>query len=128
MPDLIAFLEKNGFYPRREDIEAILRRLDHDANKMLSFEEFCEAVGPETSKEEDDEESKDAHQFERTNESPLRKAQEEQADSEANEEPTQSPSSPRAIEKSKKGSYSKQAQPATSSKTEDKKAKASGDK
>jgi len=71
MPDLIAFLEKNGFYPRREDMEAILRRLDHDANKMLGFEEFTEAVGPEPGKE-DDEESKEAHQFERTNESPLR--------------------------------------------------------
>lgn len=59
MPDLIAFLEKNGFYPRREDVEAILRRLDHDANKMLGFEEFCEAVGPEAGKD-DDEESKDA--------------------------------------------------------------------
>lgn len=42
MPDLISFLENNGFYPRREDIEAILRRLDHDANRMLSYDEFCE--------------------------------------------------------------------------------------
>ena len=57
--------------------EAILRRLDHDANKMLSFEEFCEAVGEEPSNDEDEAESKDAHQFERNNESPLRKAQEE---------------------------------------------------
>jgi hypothetical protein len=47
MADLIYFLEKNGFYPRREDVEAILRRLDHDANKMLSFEEFSEVVGTE---------------------------------------------------------------------------------
>jgi Ca2+-binding EF-hand superfamily protein len=94
MPDLIVFLEKNGFYPRREDIEAILRRLDHDANKMLSFEEFCEVVGPEPNNGDDDEESKDAHQFERTNESPLRKALEEQVDSEANDEPTQSLSTP----------------------------------
>ena len=74
MPDLIYFLEKNGFYPRREDIEAILRRLDHDANKMLSFDEFCELTGPESGEGPDeDEESKDAAQFERTNESPLRK-------------------------------------------------------
>ena len=42
MPDLITFLENNGFYPRREDIEAILRRLDHDANRMRSYDEFCE--------------------------------------------------------------------------------------
>lgn len=42
MPELISYLEKNGFYPRREDIEAILRRMDHDANRMISYEEFCE--------------------------------------------------------------------------------------
>jgi hypothetical protein len=30
--DLSYFLERNGFYPRREDIEAILRRLDHNAD------------------------------------------------------------------------------------------------
>lgn len=45
MADLIAFLERNGYFPRREDVEAILRRLDHDANKMLSFDEFIEVVG-----------------------------------------------------------------------------------
>ena len=42
MPELISYLEKNGFYPRREDIESILRRLDHDANRMISYEEYCE--------------------------------------------------------------------------------------
>jgi hypothetical protein len=42
MPELIAYLERNGFYPRREDIESILRRLDHDANRMISYEEYCE--------------------------------------------------------------------------------------
>ena len=42
MPDLIFYLEKNGFYPRREDIEAILRRMDHDANRQLTYDEFCE--------------------------------------------------------------------------------------
>jgi hypothetical protein len=81
MPDLIYFLEKNGFYPRREDIEAILRRLDHDANKMLSFEEFCELTGPEPEDNDDDEESKDAGKMsERTNESPLRNKKDEGAD------------------------------------------------
>ena len=39
---LINFLESNGFYPRREDLEAILRRCNHDANLMLNYEEFCE--------------------------------------------------------------------------------------
>ena len=42
MPDLIYYLERNGFYPRREDIEAILRRMDHDANRQISYDEFCE--------------------------------------------------------------------------------------
>ena len=92
MPDLIYFLEKNGFYPRREDIEAILRRLDHDANKMLSFEEFCELTGPEPEDHDDDEESKDAGKMsERTNESPLRNKREEGAD----EDPKEAFTSPR---------------------------------
>ena len=42
MPDLIAYLEKNTFFPRREDIEAILRRCDHDANRTISYAEFAE--------------------------------------------------------------------------------------
>ena len=42
MPDLIFYLERNGFYPRREDIEAILRRMDHDANRQITYDEFCE--------------------------------------------------------------------------------------
>lgn len=42
VPDLIHYLERNGFFPRREDVEAILRRVDHDANQMISYEEFCE--------------------------------------------------------------------------------------
>ena len=44
MPDLIHFLEDNGFYPRIEDLEAILRRCDHDADSALSFTEFCEVI------------------------------------------------------------------------------------
>ena len=42
MPDLIFYLETNGFYPRREDVEAILRRMDHDANRQINYDEFCE--------------------------------------------------------------------------------------
>lgn len=42
MPDLISYLERNSFFPRREDIEAILRRCDHDANRQISYAEFCE--------------------------------------------------------------------------------------
>lgn len=44
MPDLIYFLERNSFYPRADDQEAILRRCDHDANRQISFAEFCENV------------------------------------------------------------------------------------
>ena len=44
MQDLIMFLEQNGFHPRTEDLEAILRRCDHDADRALSFEEFCEVT------------------------------------------------------------------------------------
>lgn len=40
--DLTYYLERNGFYPRREDIEAILRRLDHNADQALSYVDFCE--------------------------------------------------------------------------------------
>lgn len=32
MSDLIYFLENNGFCPRTDDVEAILRRCDHDAD------------------------------------------------------------------------------------------------
>ena len=42
MPDLISYLERNSFFPRREDVEAILRRCDHDANRQVSYAEFCE--------------------------------------------------------------------------------------
>lgn len=44
MSDLIYYLEQNGFHPRTEDLEAILRRCDHDADRFLSYEEFCELV------------------------------------------------------------------------------------
>jgi Ca2+-binding EF-hand superfamily protein len=44
MPDLIYFLEENGFHPRTSDIEAILRRADHDADRAFSFQEFSELI------------------------------------------------------------------------------------
>jgi hypothetical protein len=44
VPDFIYFAERNGFYARAEDIEAILRRCDHDANRQIGFSEFCEQV------------------------------------------------------------------------------------
>jgi hypothetical protein len=39
---LTDYLEKNGFYPRKSDIESILRRIDHDADQAISYAEFCE--------------------------------------------------------------------------------------
>lgn len=42
MADLSSYLEDNGFYACEEDINAILRRCDHDANRLISFSEFCE--------------------------------------------------------------------------------------
>jgi len=44
MSDLIFFCEQNGFYPRTDDLEAILRRCDHDADRALNQEEFFEIV------------------------------------------------------------------------------------
>ena len=38
------YLEDNRFYPRQNDIEAILRRVDHSGDQQLSFEEFSEVV------------------------------------------------------------------------------------
>ena len=44
VPDLIHFLERNGFYPRREDVEAILRRIDHSGDQSIGYDEFCDLV------------------------------------------------------------------------------------
>ena len=44
MPDLVYYLEKNSFFSRADDQEAILRRCDHDANRQISYDEFCENV------------------------------------------------------------------------------------
>ena len=45
MEDLIQFLDQQGFYAKTEDLEAILRRCDHDADRAISFEEFAEILG-----------------------------------------------------------------------------------
>jgi len=42
MADLIFYMEDNSYHPRTEDLEAILRRCDHDADRALSQEEFFE--------------------------------------------------------------------------------------
>ena len=55
MPELIAYLEGNSFFPRREDVEAILRRCDHDGNRMISYAEFCEIAAVVNSADENQE-------------------------------------------------------------------------
>lgn len=55
MPDLIVYLENNGFHPRTADVEAILRRCDHDADRAFTYEEFGELIdlpGTETEVED----------------------------------------------------------------------------
>ena len=42
MQELVLYLESNSFFPCKEDIEAILRRCDHDANREISYAEFCD--------------------------------------------------------------------------------------
>ena len=50
MTDVIWFCERYGFQPSTEDLEAILRRCDHDADRALSFEEFAELIGHDYNK------------------------------------------------------------------------------
>ena len=50
MTDLIWFCERYGFMPNTEDLEAILRRCDHDADRCLNFEEFVELIGHDLKK------------------------------------------------------------------------------
>lgn len=45
MADLIWYLDQWGFQPKTEDLEAILRRCDHDADRQISYEEFAEMIG-----------------------------------------------------------------------------------
>lgn len=62
MPVLIDLLESNGFYPRAEDLEAILRRCDHDADRGLSFDEFqevCDGVPKAASADDNEGEAKE---------------------------------------------------------------------
>ena len=40
--DLILYLDSFGFLLRSEDLEAILRRCDHDADQRFNFDEFSE--------------------------------------------------------------------------------------
>jgi Ca2+-binding EF-hand superfamily protein len=43
--DIVDFLRQQALMnPKKEELEAILRRCDHEADQMISFEEFCEIV------------------------------------------------------------------------------------
>lgn len=44
-PDnLRSFLKNNGYYPTEDDVIAVIRRLDTDADCKVNYEEFCEAI------------------------------------------------------------------------------------
>lgn len=43
LQQLTQFLEAEGsYYPKQAELEAIMRRCDHDADRMLCFQEFAE--------------------------------------------------------------------------------------
>ena len=77
MSDLIYFLEQNGYHPRTEDLEAILRRCDHDADRCLSYEEFCE-LSELPGEEEGDEQESIVHDSKTNMNSPQRKEMSDQ--------------------------------------------------
>jgi Ca2+-binding EF-hand superfamily protein len=42
---LVKYLREFGKHnPRNEELEAILRRCDHEGDQMISYDEFCELV------------------------------------------------------------------------------------
>jgi Ca2+-binding EF-hand superfamily protein len=41
---LVEFLEKCLFCPKREELEAILRRVDHEGKQKINYDEFCEVT------------------------------------------------------------------------------------
>ncbi len=44
-PDnLRSFFKNNGYYPTEDEVIAIVRRLDVDADCKVSYAEFCEAI------------------------------------------------------------------------------------
>jgi hypothetical protein len=61
MPDLIFFLEQHACRIRTEEIEAILRRCDHDSDGALSYEEFMALVEDPQIEGEVDQDKRVAH-------------------------------------------------------------------
>jgi Ca2+-binding EF-hand superfamily protein len=44
-PDNIrAFFKNNGYYPTEDEVIAVVRRLDTDADAKVNYSEFCEAI------------------------------------------------------------------------------------
>jgi hypothetical protein len=63
------FCETNGFYPMQTDLDAILRRFDHNANQMLDYAEYYElctgqeyVANEEKSEENPEEEDQEAQE------------------------------------------------------------------
>eukprot|EP00347_Sterkiella_histriomuscorum_P002829 403366641 len=47
-PDNIrSFIKNNGYYPNEDEVIAIVRRLDVDADCKVNYAEFCEAIKPQ---------------------------------------------------------------------------------
>ena len=45
IPDNIrSFFKNNGYYPTEDEVVAIVRRLDVDADAKINYAEFCEAI------------------------------------------------------------------------------------
>lgn len=44
---VLAFCRHNGFHAHHRDATAIIRRLDIDADNVINFEEFAEAMAPQ---------------------------------------------------------------------------------
>jgi len=44
-----SYLRLNGFYATESELVAVIRRLDVDADQIIKYEEFCEALRPQTS-------------------------------------------------------------------------------
>jgi Ca2+-binding EF-hand superfamily protein len=44
-PDNIrTFFKNNGYYPSEDEVVAVVRRLDTDADAKVNYSEFCEAI------------------------------------------------------------------------------------
>ena len=42
--NLRAFFKENGYYPLEDELIALVRRLDVDADAKISYPEFCDSI------------------------------------------------------------------------------------